>query len=62
MAWIWSIQEDDNPDLQTITRNFLCLTNERMSEIGQRSGDMAFGIERLQGGKVGRIRRIAMLM
>ncbi|XP_021919125.1 glutamate receptor 2-like isoform X2 [Zootermopsis nevadensis] len=50
VAWIWSIEEDDNPNLQTITENFRCLTNEQMNEIGQRSGDLAFGIERLQGG------------
>jgi hypothetical protein len=52
ISWIWSIEEDDNPSLQTITRNFRCLTNEQMNEIGQRTGDLAFGIERLQGGEV----------
>ncbi|KAJ9581507.1 hypothetical protein L9F63_023311 [Diploptera punctata] len=49
-AWIWSIEEDENPDLQAITRNFRVLTEERMNEIGRKSGDIAFGIERLQGG------------
>lgn len=52
VAWIWSIEEDENPNLQTITRNFRCLTNEQMDETGQRTGDLAFGIERLQGGEV----------
>jgi hypothetical protein len=61
VSWTWSIEEDDNPDLQTITRNFRCLTNEQMNEIGQRSGDLAFGIERLQGGKVGEFQHIGML-
>lgn len=52
IAWIWSIKEDDNPDLQIITRNFRCLSNELMNEIGQKSSELAFGIERLQGGEV----------
>lgn len=52
VAWIWSIEKDDNPSLQTITRNFRCLTNEQMDETGHRTGDLAFGIEKLQGGEV----------
>ncbi|GFG34956.1 hypothetical protein Cfor_06071, partial [Coptotermes formosanus] len=48
VSWTWSIEEDDNPDLQTM-RNFRCLTNEQLNETGQRSEDMAFGIERLHG-------------
>ena len=51
-AWIWSIEEDENVDLQAITRNFRILTEETMYDIGKKSGDMAFGIERLQGGEI----------
>ena len=58
---MWSIEEDDDADLQTITKNFRCLTNERMNEIGQKSGDLAFGIERLQGGKERGFQRTGIL-
>ena len=60
MSWVWSIEEDEDPDLQKITKNFRCLTNEEMNEIGQRSGDLAFGIERLQGGKEGGFQHAGM--
>ena len=60
MSWVWSIEEDEDPDLQKITKNFRCLTNEQMNEIGQKSGDLAFGIERLQGGKEGGFQHAGM--
>jgi len=60
VSWVWSIEEDEDPDLQTITKNFRCLTNEEMNEIGQKSGDLAFGIERLQGGKEGGFQHAGM--
>ncbi|PSN32793.1 Ionotropic receptor 41a6 [Blattella germanica] len=50
ISWIWSIQEDEHPDLQKVTSNFRLHTEDQMIRIGSRSGDMAFGLERLQGG------------
>ncbi|PSN32792.1 Ionotropic receptor 41a7 [Blattella germanica] len=50
VAWIWSIEKDESPMLKDITANFRVMTEESMNTTGRKSGDIAFGIERLQGG------------
>jgi hypothetical protein len=49
-AWVFSIQEAAQPDLQQITRNFRVMTDEQLLPHAF-AGDLAFAVERLLGGQ-----------
>jgi hypothetical protein len=49
-AWAFSIQGATEPNLIHITHNFKVMTNEQLL-VHAYAGNMAFAIERLQGGK-----------
>ncbi|PSN32794.1 Ionotropic receptor 41a5 [Blattella germanica] len=50
ISWIWSIEEDESPELQKITRNFRLLSEEEMIAAGKKNGEMGFVLEKMQGG------------
>ena len=50
ISWIWTLQGTDQADVLAVAKNFRLHTEEEMIEMGAKDGEMAFGIENLQGG------------
>ena len=49
ISWIWFLDGSEQADLQEVAENFRLHTEEEMTELGRKDGEMGFAIENMQG-------------